>query len=265
MQLRAARPADVPSLLELSTAAGWNQTAADWDRLLRLQPGGCFAAEIDGTLAASATVVKYGDRLAWIGMVLTLPEFRGRGLARALMGQCLDFAAGVPKVKLDASDMGKPLYESLGFRDECAIERWVRPPSSPAASGVDLAPAVLDPAFDSGIFGADRSALLGELARYESASAEPGSYAFARPGRVFHYFGPCVAAGARAFEELLGWCAARHLHLALDLFPHREEACAIASGYGFAPARRLTRMVLAPAAPELPDPRIFAAAGFEFG
>jgi GNAT superfamily N-acetyltransferase len=48
------------------------------------------------------------------------PEFRRRGLARAIMVALLDWfeAARVPVVELHATDEGEPLYRSLGFGQE---------------------------------------------------------------------------------------------------------------------------------------------------
>ena len=62
-------------------------------------------------------------------MVLTHPEHRGRGYARLLMETVLGELKrrGVVAVKLDGTAMGRPLYLSLGFADECAVERWMRP------------------------------------------------------------------------------------------------------------------------------------------
>jgi len=52
--------------------------------LLELAPQTCFGIEQDRRLVSTATLVCYGRRLAWIGMVLTHPEYRGRGFAHAL-------------------------------------------------------------------------------------------------------------------------------------------------------------------------------------
>src|SRR5689334_12487778 len=105
--IRLLSPSDIPAAMRLKDAAGWNQTAADWQRLLEVEPEGCFGLEEDGTLAATATAVTYDKDLAWVGMVLTLPEFRGRGFARRLMAAAMDFIAcrGVPTAGLDATDM----------------------------------------------------------------------------------------------------------------------------------------------------------------
>jgi GNAT superfamily N-acetyltransferase len=255
---------DLPGLMALKTAANWNQTEDDIARFLRLEPNGCFGIDADGVLAASTAVITYGNDLAWIGMVLTLPQFRGRGFARALMQHAIEYCG--PRIaKLDATDMGQPLYEALGFVVECPIERWRRE-AGPCGEAPEVEPLSVDEALDRTAFGADRTALLRELALYESASSG-GSYAFARPGANAAHFGPCVSSSPEDFETMLRWFTSRHAHEAavIDLFPFHADAARIASELGFAPFRRLKRMVLRPVAPSLPDPRIYAAAGFEWG
>ena len=56
-------------------------------------------------------------RQAYIVNVFTEPEFRRHGLARQLMQTVLDWTRlyGVDSVALHATDVGRPLYESLGF------------------------------------------------------------------------------------------------------------------------------------------------------
>ncbi|MEJ7608085.1 MAG: hypothetical protein WKF37_17910 [Bryobacteraceae bacterium] len=71
--MRLLTKQDIRSMMALKNSAGWNQTEDDLRRVLRLQPDGCFGIEMEGRLAASASVVCYGSELAWIGMVLTLP------------------------------------------------------------------------------------------------------------------------------------------------------------------------------------------------
>lgn len=49
--------------------------------------------------------------------VYTEPQWRGRGVARALMREVMQWAteSGYDRVVLHASDQGRKLYESLGF------------------------------------------------------------------------------------------------------------------------------------------------------
>jgi len=84
IETRLLFESDIPSAMRLKEAAGWNQTEADWRRLLSLQPEGCFAAVRDGRLVGTTTVTIYGE-LAWIGMVLVDREYRRQGIASGLM------------------------------------------------------------------------------------------------------------------------------------------------------------------------------------
>jgi GNAT superfamily N-acetyltransferase len=57
-------------------------------------------------------------RWAHVMNIYTEPEYRRRGLARRIMQPILEWceAEGIDRVTLSASEEGKPLYESLGFR-----------------------------------------------------------------------------------------------------------------------------------------------------
>jgi GNAT superfamily N-acetyltransferase len=86
-----------------------------------------WLAEADGEVVASAAILWFdhppspvnpGGREAYILNVYTAPEARRRGMARTLMERLVEEAraAGVKRVWLRASDEGRPLYESMGFR-----------------------------------------------------------------------------------------------------------------------------------------------------
>jgi GNAT superfamily N-acetyltransferase len=57
------------------------------------------------------------EREALVVNVYVQPEYRRRGFARRLMLAILEWCGGqgIERVALHASDMGRPLYESLGF------------------------------------------------------------------------------------------------------------------------------------------------------
>ncbi len=92
----------------MTRAAGSNQLPNDWQRLLSLEPEGCFALESGGRLAATTTLICYGTEIAWLGMVLTAAEFRRLGFAESLIAKALQFAEipGAATVKLDATETG---------------------------------------------------------------------------------------------------------------------------------------------------------------
>ena len=261
---------DIPQAMRLKDAAGWNQTEDDWGCLLDASPEGCFGVECDGVLAATTTVIRYAPDLAWIGMVLTAPEYRERGFARCLVRRAMEFLAAnqVAWIKLDATEMAVGLYESLGFEPECTLERWLRPPAPvaiPGGNGYEL-----DLPLDRRVFGADRARLLRRLERHGAVSA-PGGYAMGRPGSRAAYFGPCVCESASDARSLLANFLTRHGAGSVywDLLPENQQAVRLAKEFGFEPSRRLTRMMRkgsSDAAPLRWDPaKSFAIAGFEYG
>ena len=266
--IRLLGPSDIPAAIRLKEAAGWNQTTRDWDRLLGLEPEGCFCLQHDGDLAATATVVTYGRGLAWIGMVLTLPEFRGRGFARQLMAHAVAHAEslGVRSIGLDATEMGIRLYREFGFRDATMVERWERAADAGVVESADVSPWQCDPEFDRAAFGAGRAGLLANLAQEESASIPGLAYAMGRPGSKAAYFGPCVAKTADAAEDLLRWFLARHPRERIyqDILEGNREAARLARQYGFRAGRRLTRMFRGEVT-QGDDSVVFGIAGFEYG
>jgi GNAT superfamily N-acetyltransferase len=264
---RWLRSEDVSAAFELSAQAGWNQTEDDWRRLVELAPESCWAIEIDGRLAATTTLLCYGRRLGWIGMVLTVQEYRRRGLARRLLTKALEQAdhMGIETVKLDATEQGRPLYEQFGFRHEQETERWAR-----SGDGAQLLPSRPDPEevwrdSDSLVFGTDRTQLLRKLAHRSSSVSRSRSYLFARKGRVTAYLGPCVSEDS-ATACLLVQQVTQDTHCAWswDLLPRNRQAPAIARDLGFSPQRHLVRMARGK---DLrgKDGLIYAIAGFELG
>jgi GNAT superfamily N-acetyltransferase len=264
MQVRLLKEEDVAAATELSAEAGWNQTADDWRMLLRLAPDGCFGMDADGRLVSTATLVCFGRELAWIGMVLTTAAYRRRGFARKLLGHAIERAdeIGIESLKLDATDQGQPLYESLGFRMEQPVERWWRAGIRPADLTGPGSLTVDSFAMDREATGVDRSELLDALARRGGVSSEPDGFCLSRPGRRAKYVGPCVARNARLARESIEACANEDSYW--DLLPQNRAALDMATGLGFAPARRLVRMVRGRDLRGCED-RISGLAGFEWG
>ncbi len=271
-EIRRLRISDLPALLGLSNAAGWNQTPNDWRRILLLEPWGCFGIQVGGSIVASATAVCYGRRLAWIGMVLTHPHHRRKGYARKLMEHVLDHLhrCRIEWFKLDATEFGQPLYSRLGFRVEETIERWVgvAPESLESPAPEEFTPA---PELDLAAFGADRSKLLEELSLGEAASIPGEGFIMGRPGARAWTCGPCVARSPEAARTLITWFLSRHPGETVfwDLLPENEEAARLAQEFGFEPRRKLLRMVRRGqpfAEPlEIDTSLVYAAAGFEYG
>ena len=261
--------------MRLKEAAGWNQTEDDWRRLLTLAPDTCFGMDCEGALAATMTAICYGKDLAWIGMVLTAPEFRNRGFARMLMAHTLHHLRdrGIPWVKLDATEMGAGIYADFGFQFELPVERWRRPADAPPIPETNCSEHALQISAIASCdaFAVSRAPLLAALLASGGASLNGLGFALWRHGSFASQFGPCVAAGLDSAERLLCWGlhANSGLPLIWDLAPQNTVAVQLAAQYGFQPARRLSRMACAlrpGAAPVRPAmDSIFALAGFEYG
>jgi ribosomal protein S18 acetylase RimI-like enzyme len=124
IHLRAMTGADIPLGMRLKTQAGWNQTETDWRRFLRMQPDGCFVAQWGGQDVATTTTCIFGS-VGWIAMVLVDTEYRHRGVGTRLVQHALSFLdeRQIPTARLDATALGRPVYERLGFAAEYELMR----------------------------------------------------------------------------------------------------------------------------------------------
>jgi GNAT superfamily N-acetyltransferase len=83
--------------------------------------------ELDGKIAASGAL-KFADwlprpdgsrrGLAYVHSVYTEPDYRRKGLARHILNAMIEYGRenGWPRISLHASEMGRGLYEDLGFK-----------------------------------------------------------------------------------------------------------------------------------------------------
>jgi GNAT superfamily N-acetyltransferase len=86
-----------------------------------------YVAYLDGEpVAALAILPVDGDASVWD--VATLPEARGRGLAGRLLHRALWDARseGCDMSSLQATKLGEPVYERLGYRSHGALQMWER-------------------------------------------------------------------------------------------------------------------------------------------
>jgi len=245
---------DIPAAVGLKNIAGWNQTAADWERLLSASPDGCFVAEDDGRVIGTTTTISYENKFAWIGMVLVDPSYRGRGIGTELLQRAISYldSSSIPCMKLDATPQGRPLYERLGFVGEYEIERWMLKPQLREETESNELGALGDVfRLDREIFGADRSGLLGSIAEEEPhftlvARQENriAGYVFGRPGSFAVQMGPWVARSREVAATLLDAFLrrVRREMVFVDCVPGNPWAIPLVKARGFEFSRPLTRM-----------------------
>lgn len=259
MTLRNLAAEDLAFADELRSIVGWNQTINDWRMLLELQPTGCFLAEWEGKPVGTVTTTTYSNELAWIGMMLVHPTYRGRGIGKALMNTAIEFlkGSGVGCIGLDATPAGKDLYLKLGFKDEWSITRWsrstrptgvIQPSHSETPVNNDWISKNSD--LDIKAFGVSRAALLLRLATLATASVvvrdEQGlaAFGFIRPGSNASYLGPVVAQNAVTAQGVIEQVITRAEAVIWDIPDPNEHARAWAANHGFKPVRSLARMIL---------------------
>jgi ribosomal protein S18 acetylase RimI-like enzyme len=254
-------PGDLPSARELSAAADWNQVDADWRVFLEL--GHLMGIDAPGHgLVATAATLPLGHEFGWISMMVVRADFRRRGLGRQLLGQCiLDLAAQGLVPGLDATPAGRELYQRHDFRDTWAMTRWKCErqgvaAASAAVPGLEVRAATaadLDAisALDTSAFGSRRRSVLARLlerapwlAALAVRAGEPCGFLLARDGREAFQLGPLVATDADAAIALLGRTLVLLAGAAfVDVLDRHHEVATWLAAHGFAPQRRLTRML----------------------
>ncbi len=257
--IRLLTSADLDEADQLRAELGWNQTIADWRRLLELEPEGCFAAERNGRIVGTCTTLCFGHDLAWIGMMMVQPAHRGQGIGGRLLRFCVHHLrqCSIRCIKLDATPMGQPVYAHIGFQPECTLTRWEHPgplPEPQTSSSIQALsdkhwPEVL--ALDLKNIGVARASLLKSLANdslVAQVCASDGSisgFGMLRRGARANYLGPIVSSG-EVGELLVRSLLSRNDHRLTfwDVPDLNEPASRLARRLGFTPARPLTRMYL---------------------
>lgn len=252
--IRPMTAADIPSGMKLKEQNLWNTLPEDWRRQLDLEPEGCFAAEADGAAVGTACACIF-DTVAWVNLVLVDKAHRGRGIGTSLMRTVLAWLDDrkVPSVRLDATPLGRPIYEKLGFTVAYELTRYQgsMPVAPTDADRVRLAAAGDLPGItrlDRAVTGTNRSSLIhylfGQLQFFVAGEGDAvRGYSALRPGSHLRHIGPCL--GDASTCRLLLAAVARVLNgetVYLDIPLAHAQANAWAAENGFIAQRRLTRM-----------------------
>jgi len=257
--IRSLEPGDLKRCVALSVDRGWSPERSKWSLLLAASEAFGVDAPDGRGLAGAVVLTRWGADLASVGMMLVAARYGRCGLGRALMEHVIAEAGGAT-LTLFATDMGRPLYEKLGFQPVrrnvsfAGAFRTARPGASPAAgpagwvraaTEADL-PAML--ALDREAFGADRGRILTRLPGFADRIAvladhsehRLSGYAAAwRNTPSSTVIGPLVAPDAPSAERLVTDLAARaHGTVRLDLDPDRPELPAWAHRHGLEPVSR---------------------------
>ena len=258
LHIRLMTSADVPLGMRLKAQANWNQTLSDWRRFLDLEPDGCFVAEQDGEPVGTTTTCVF-DTVAWIAMVLVDTAARGQGIGTRLVDHALAELdrRGIQSVRLDATALGRPIYENLGFVAQYELLRMEGTTWQVDRSPTNAAPvtrARLDEviALDALATGTDRRRLLERLYHEQPERmlaicddrGKIAGYAAFRDGSRATQIGPAAAKSPEAGRALLDTVVARLAGqpIFVDIPSENQAAVGWATSGGLTVQRPFTRM-----------------------
>jgi len=259
---------DAAGGLLLSTEAHWNQNEADWRFFLT--KGTVFGMrDRNGRLVATAALLPYSERDAWISMVLVTKSLRRRGLATRLVDACLEQAKRLGITTwLDATPAGATVYGPLGFTPTIELRR-LRLANASGSMHAPLPAGEFDAfaASDTGTIGIDRRDLLQELAGRANSKLVSNGHAMAliRDGRTARHIGPLFADDpAHALRIVHAIAASETGPVVIDAVATQAEFLHGLTANGWTIERPFQRMRFGRAAYQ-PGTLPFAVAGPEFG
>jgi predicted N-acetyltransferase YhbS len=259
VDIRPIRPDELQPAIAAIRDGGWGDRAAELGFYVRDSGMTVLVADEDGSIVGT-TVVSASAGVGWIGLVFVAPSMRGRGLGSRLTRAGLAQLSECRTVLLAASDMGRPIYERLGFEVEgrYAIMRGPGGGASPRARAITAQDRERIRQLDRAATGEDRAHLLdalphGWIAQRGFALCTPWGY------------GPAIAEDAASGEAVLD---AMRAHADTELTLRVPTANAAAMQYlqsrGFREGGSLPRMRLGDPVPWRPE-RIWAITNFALG
>jgi GNAT superfamily N-acetyltransferase len=241
--------------LSLTQQAGWNQTEADWRRFIELEPEGCFVGELDGRSVGTTTTCVF-RKTAWIAMVLVEVNARGNGVGTTLLKHSIEHLKSrqVRTIRLDATSLGRPIYEKLGFVPDYELARFegVAPRGKEVSTIVKAGPGMFADLieFDRRMTGRERVKMLGRLfeefpenIRITRGADEIEGFITMRPGANAVQIGLCTAtpdAGSALLCDAFSRCAGETVFVDIPL--DNTEAVKVAESSGLTIQRSFTRM-----------------------
>jgi len=258
IEIRLMTIDDLQLGMRLTQQAGWNQTESDWLRFMKLEPQGCFVAELDGYPVGTTTTCIF-SQVAWIAMVLVGINARGKGVGTTLLKHAIEFLQRrevVKTIRLDATPAGRRVYEKLGFVPEYELARFegiapqVRTRLGVTKAIREIFASMIE--FDRRMTGTYRAKMLSRLFeefpenfRVHSSGGKIESFITMRPGANAIQIGPCIAttnAGTLLLRDALNRAAPKPVFI--DIPTDNIEAVKIAESSGLKIQRYFTRMYL---------------------
>ncbi|OAJ72576.1 acetyltransferase [Brevibacillus sp. SKDU10] len=250
---------DIPGLIELSSSVGW-----DYDRneinTIMLSGNVYGHKNKDGRIVSSAAIIRYGLKLASIGMVIVRQEYRGLGLGRKATQKCLESIPDHMPAMLIATEDGKPMYEKMGFHFTDCVHKYLcsnyrfTPSSRNIVANIqpmymeDL-PQVIK--IDKDAFGVERGAFLRhrynqakEAVLVKSPDGQVVGYGLSILGPINLIVGPIVAPNADIAFAIVNQLAKQHSgKVRIDVPSENEPFMSYIEACGFEKANQPPIMI----------------------
>src|SRR5512138_1069645 len=94
--LRHLSIGDAAACTALANRVHWAHDVTTWERCIRWSGENALCLTIGDQIITTALLTRYSDKLAWIGMVVTDPDYQGRGYAKRMMLTAIDLLTKAP-------------------------------------------------------------------------------------------------------------------------------------------------------------------------
>jgi GNAT superfamily N-acetyltransferase len=275
VRLRQMTREEADIVIDWAADEGWNPGLHDADAFFQTDPSGFFAIDAGKNLVGSFSLVRYNDEFMFGGLVIVHPDYRGKGIGRAILNFFREYAADY-NLGIDGVFSMQPVYQKAGFKFAYRNIRFEGVGGGKIDSSLIILRKVPFPrvlVYDSLHYPAVRENFLKhfiyQLDSTGFAAVEGDSltgYGFIRKCRNGYKIGPLFADSEEIAEMIYSALAsvAGQEPLFLDVPELNKSAVALAQSHGmkevFGTARMYTKKV-----PKLPLDQIFGVTTFELG
>jgi GNAT superfamily N-acetyltransferase len=275
VRLRQMTREEADIVIDWAADEGWNPGLHDADAFFQTDPSGFFAIEAGKNLAGSVSFVRYNDEFMFGGLFIVHPDYRGKGIGRAILNFTREYAADY-NLGIDGVFTMQPVYQKAGFKFAYRNIRFEGVGGGKIDSSLTILRKVPFPrvlVYDSLHYPAVRENFLKhfiyQLDSTGFAAVEGDSlsgYGFIRKCRNGYKIGPLFADSEEIAEMIYSALAsvAGQEPIFLDVPELNKAAVALAQSHGmkevFGTARMYTKKV-----PKLPLDQIFGVTTFELG
>ena len=276
-QIREMTGGDVVAAVELLHSGGWGERRELLQLTLATSNCHPLVGTIEGRVVATGQGVVNGS-VGWIGSIFVSPDLRRQGFGQAMTAEvCRGLeAAGCRTLALVASELGRPIYEKMGFRIDARYEIYEAAPLPVAPlppRGTTLRkmrPADLDRvgALYIRATAEDRRELLGALVdRGWILETDDGDELLGFLVSILPEFGALIAPDpddAACLLDLLRHLADGRTKAVRAALVGREAGLRLPANRGWTAAFQTPRMLRGPS-PDWDPTLIWSLLGFDFG